>query len=101
MKPVTQINVLSIKPNKVDEFLEADRIYILSANLPKGLIGTSLYRSLDGRTVVRVSRYESVEAVNEVHQSEALREQIDRLRQFVESSNPSLYEEVHTRGDFK
>jgi hypothetical protein len=39
MKPVTQINVLSIKPDKVDEFYAADQSYIASATLPKGLIG--------------------------------------------------------------
>jgi hypothetical protein len=38
MKPVTQINVLSIKPEKIDEFFEADRSYIASSSLPKGLI---------------------------------------------------------------
>jgi quinol monooxygenase YgiN len=101
MKPVTQINFLSIKPEKIDEFFEADRSYIGSASPPKGLIGSRLYRSLDGRSAVRVSQYESVEAHKELHQSEALRQQIDRLRPFLESSNPALYEEAHTAGDFK
>ena len=49
MKPVTQINFLSIKPEKIDEFLEADRNYFASASLPKGLMGSRLYRSPDGR----------------------------------------------------
>jgi heme-degrading monooxygenase HmoA len=101
MKPVTQINLLSIKPDKIDEFFEADRSYIASANLPKGLIGSRLYRSLDGKSVVRVSQYESVEAHNDYHHSEALRQQIGRLKPLVESSSPVLYEEVHTTGDFK
>ncbi len=55
MKPVTQINVLSIKPDKVDEFFEADRSYIGSATLPKGVLGSRVYKSLDGRSVARVS----------------------------------------------
>ena len=101
MKPVTQINFLSIKPDKIDEFFEADRSYIASASLPKGLIGCRLYKSRDGKSVVRVSQYESVEAHKEYHQSEALRQQIDRLRPFVESSSPTLYEELYTTGDFK
>jgi quinol monooxygenase YgiN len=101
VKPVTQINLLSIKPDKVDEFFEADRSYIASATRPKGLIFSRLYRSLDGRSAVRVSQYESLEAHKEIHQSESLRQQIDRLRPFVESSNPGLYEEAHTTGDFK
>jgi quinol monooxygenase YgiN len=101
MKPVTQINFLSIKPDKIDEFFEADRSYIASASLPKGLIGSRLYRSRDGKSIVRVSQYESAEAHKEYHQSEALRQQIDRLRPFVESSSPTLYEELYTTGDFK
>ena len=101
MKPVTQINFLSIKPDKIDEFFEADRSYIASASLPKGLIGSRLYRSRDGKSIVRVSQYESAEAHKEYHQSEALRQQIDRLRPFVESSSPTLNEELYTTGDFK
>ena len=50
---------------------------------------------------MRVSQYESVEAHKEIHQSEALRQEIDRLRPFLESSNPGLYEEAHITGDFK
>jgi heme-degrading monooxygenase HmoA len=80
MKPVTQINVLSIKPNKVDEFFEVDRSDIASETGRKGLIGSRLYRSLDGKSVVRLSHYESLEAHEEYHQSEALKQQIGRLR---------------------
>ena len=73
MKPITQINVFSIKPGKIDEFIEAERSYAASTNLPPGLIGSRMYRSLDGKSVVRVSKYESIEAHKEVHQDEALR----------------------------
>jgi quinol monooxygenase YgiN len=101
MTPVTQINFLSIKPEKVDEFFETDQKYIASASLPKGLIGSRLYRSADGKSVVRMSQYESVEAHNEHHHREDLRQQIGKLRPLVESSSPALYEEVYTTGDFK
>jgi quinol monooxygenase YgiN len=101
MKPVTQINFISIKPDKIDEFFEADRRYIASFNRPKGLIGSRLYRSPDGRSAVRISQYESVEALNEILHSEDLRQQIEKLRLLVESSNLALYEEAYTRGDLK
>ena len=94
MKPVTQINFFSIKPGKIDEFIEAERSYAASTNLPPGLIGSRTYRSPDGKSVVRVSQYESIEAHKEVHQGEALRQHIDRLTPLVESSSPALYEEV-------
>jgi quinol monooxygenase YgiN len=99
MKHVTQINFFSIKPGKIDEFIEAERSYAASTNLPSGLIGSRMYRSLDGKSVVRVSQYESIEAHKEVHQDEALRQHIDRLSPFFESSSPALYEEVCTAGD--
>jgi hypothetical protein len=78
-----------------------DRSYIASASLPKGLIGSRLNRSLDGRSVVRVTQYKSAEAQKEIHQNEALRQQIDKLRQLVESSSSSLCEETFTTGGFK
>jgi quinol monooxygenase YgiN len=99
MKPVTQINFLSIKPEKIDDFFEMDRSYLASANLPKGLIASRLYRSPDGKSAVRVSKYESAEAHKEYHQSEVLREHIDRLST-LPSSSPALYEEVYKAGDF-
>lgn len=99
--PVTQINFLSIKPEKIDEFLEIDRSYITSANLPKGLIGSRLYRSLDGKSVVRVSQYESIEVHNEYNHNEGLQQQIAKLRPLVESSSPAVYEEVYSAGEFK
>jgi quinol monooxygenase YgiN len=101
MQRVTQINFLSIKADKIEEFFETDRKYIASTTLPKGLIGSRFYRSPDGKSAVRVSQYESAEAHKKYHESEALQQQIGLLRNFVESSKPFLYEEVYTTGDFK
>jgi len=94
MKSVTQINFLSIKPDKIDKFFAADRNYIASTTPPDGLISSHLYRSLDGKSAVRVTTYESMAAQRKVHESESLKRQIALLREFVESSTPQLYEEV-------
>lgn len=101
MKPVTQILFLSIKAGKIDEFLEADRNFLASATLPKGLVGSRLYRSLDGKSAVRVVQYESAEAQGKYEQDESLQQQIDLLRNFVDSATASPYEEVRTTGNFK
>jgi quinol monooxygenase YgiN len=101
MAPVTQILFLSVKPGKIEEFLEADRKFIASATLPKGLVGSRLYRSADGKSAVRVVQYESVEAHQAYQQHEALQQQVALLRDFVESATANLYEEVRTTGDFK
>jgi quinol monooxygenase YgiN len=98
---VTQINFISIKPDKIEEFFEADRNFIASVTLPKGLIGSRLYRSFDGKSAIRVTQYESAEVHKEYHQSEALQQQIALLRTFVESSTAGLYEEVRSTGNFK
>jgi hypothetical protein len=98
MKRVTQINVLTIKPGKIDDFIEVDRRFYASNSLPEGLIGGRLFNSLDGRFVVRVSEYHSIRAQEEVLKSESVRQQINTLRPLVESSNPALYEEVTNRG---
>lgn len=101
MTPVTQILFLSIKPDKMDEFLEADRNFLASATLPKGLVGSRLYRSPDGKSAVRMVQYESVEAHKAYQQNEALQQQVALLGSFVDSAAASLYEEVRTTGDFK
>ena len=101
MTPVTQILFLSIKPDRIDEFLEADRNFIASATLPKGLLGSRLYRSPDGKSAVRLVQYESVEAHESYQQDKDLQQQVALLRNFVESSTASLYVEVRTAGDFK
>ncbi|UWZ84164.1 antibiotic biosynthesis monooxygenase [Occallatibacter riparius] len=101
MTPVTQILLLTIKPGKMDEFLEADRNFLASTVLPKGIAGSRLYRSPDGKSVVRVVQYESAEAQKEYEQDQALRQQVSFLRNFVESATAGFYEEVRTTGDFK
>ena len=99
MKPVTQINFLSIKPVKVDEFFQMNQSYIASSGRPNGLISSRLYRSLDGKSAVRVSTYESAEAHKEIHESESLKQHIAMLQPLIESSTPALYEEVTTSRD--
>jgi hypothetical protein len=99
MAAVTQINFITLNPDKIDEFFEADRRYRASIGLPTGLVSSHLYRSLDGVSAVRVSTYESIEAQKRYHESDQLRRQIAALRPFIESSRPTLYEEVPAAAD--
>jgi quinol monooxygenase YgiN len=101
MKPVTQVNFFSIKPGKIDEFIETQQSYSASTTRPKGLIGSHTYRSIDGKSAVRLTQYESIEAHEEIHQSESLRQHISALRSLVESSSANLYEEAFATADFK
>jgi quinol monooxygenase YgiN len=101
MQSVTQINVIAIKPGKADEFIEAQKRYIASIDLPPGLIGVRMYKSADGKSAVLVAQYESTKALEAVQQRAVLKEHIEKVRPLVESSSPALYEEVYTAGDFK
>ena len=102
MKPVTVVNRLVIKPGKMDEFIETQR-HFASALLtkPSGLIGGRMYRSLDGKSAVLVSQFESESAQEELRQSPAFKQHVNALQSMVESASPSLYEEAYTTGDFK
>ena len=100
MKPVTQINFsFRSSPERSTNSSKCIRSYAASTNLPSGVIGSRVYRRLDGKSVVRVSQYESIEVHEEVHEDETLRQHIDKLSPFVESSSPALYEEVYRAGD--
>jgi quinol monooxygenase YgiN len=101
MKPITQINVISIKPGKADEFFEIQQSYIASVTPPPGLIGIRMYRSTDGNSAVLVTQYESDKALEEVQQRTVLREHIEKLQPLVESSTRTFYEELYAAGDIK
>ena len=101
MKPVTVINRLAIKPGTIDEFIEAQLNYASSLmEKPTGLIGSRLYRGVDGRTVVLVSQFESIKAQEDIFQSPEFKANLSKLQAFVESSSPAIYEEAYTNGVF-
>ena len=98
MKPVIVINRLAIKPGTIDEFIEAQLNYASTLmEKPTGLIGSRLY----SRTVVLVSQFESIKAQEEIFQLPSFKENLNKLRTFVESSSPATYEEAYTTGGFK
>lgn len=101
MKPITQINVISIKPGKADEFFEAQQSYIASVTPPPGLIGIRMYKSMDGNSAVLVTQYESAKALDEVRQRAVLMEHIEKIQPLIESSTRTVYEELYAAGDIK
>jgi len=102
MKPVTVINRMLIKPGKMDEFVDAQRNF--ASNLmtkPSGLIGGRLYSSIDGKSALLVSKFESESAQEELRQSPAFKQHLNVLKEMVESASPTVYEEAYTTGEFK
>ena len=100
MKPVTVINRLAINPGKMEEFIDTPPKYA-AVLPPRGLIGGRMYRSADGQSAVLVSTFESKSAQEAILQRPDFKEHLKRLQPLVESSNPNLYEEAYTTGDFK
>jgi len=102
MKPVTVINRLAIKPGKMEEFIDAQRNFATTlTKKPSGLIGGRMYRSIDGKSAVLVSQFESESAQEDIRQSDTFRQHVNQLQVLIESASPSLYEEAYTTGDFK
>ena len=102
MKPVIIINCFSIKPGKMDEFIETQQNFAASLmDKPGGLIGGRMYRGLDGKSAVLVSQFASEEAQQGIFQLDAFKQHLNKLRPLVESSSPSHYEEAYTSGAFK
>lgn len=101
MNPVTVINFLSVKPGKMDEFIELQRSFIAGSTRPNGFLGGRMYRSIDCKSAVLVSQFESRGVQEAILQSDAFKQHVNTLRPLIESSSPSLYEEAYTTGDFK
>jgi quinol monooxygenase YgiN len=102
VKPVTVINRLTIKPGKMDEFIDAQRNFATTLmKTPNGLTGGRLYRSIDGQSAVLVSQFESESAQEDIRQSDAFKQHVNQLQVLIESASPSLYEEAYTTGGFK
>jgi len=102
MKPVTVINRLVIKPGKMQEFLQVQQAFVGSLTAkPRGLIASRTYRSIDDESVVLMSQFESVDAQESMFRQDAFQHHVEKQRELVESSSPSLYEETSTAGDFR
>ena len=90
MKPVTVINFFSLKPGKIDEFIELQRSFAAGSTRPNGLIGGRMYRSVDNQSAVLVSQFESKDAQERILQSDAFKQHVNKLRPLIESFAPNL-----------
>ena len=100
MAKVTAINTLSVKPDRMVEFISLQREFAMSGRL-NGLVGGRMYRNREGTKAVLVSQFESVEAQTAIMGSAELQVHMAKLREMVESSSPDIYEEAYTYGAFK
>jgi quinol monooxygenase YgiN len=94
--PVVFINIFTVKPGKIAEFVELQRKNLerSRSNVP-GWRGSRLHRSLDGRTAIMVSMFDSVADHQRVHQTQRFSEHVERLAPLVEKVEPGYYQIVH------
>lgn len=100
MGPVTVINRIIVKPGRMDEFIQTQRTYA-DAITSSGYIGGRMYRSVDGASAVLVSTFRSRSDQEQIIQRADFKEHLLKLQPLVESSNPFLYEEAYTTGQFR
>src|SRR5262245_30521877 len=101
MNRVTSINTLLVKPGQVDDFVASQRNFAsLLGMAQRGLIGGRMYRSIEGSKTVLVSQFASIDAHAAIMRSAEFKAHVDKLRAMIESSNPALYEEAYTYGEF-
>lgn len=93
MGSVTVINRIIVKPGKMEAFIDAQRRYVCDV-APSGLLEGRMYRGLDGQSAVLVSTFRSKHDHELVMQRADFKEHVQRLQPLVESSSPSLYEQV-------
>ena len=102
MQSVIVINRLVIKPGKMDEFIDAQQGFAAALmGTPNGLIGGRMYRSLDGKSAVLVSEFESTQAQEQIRQQDTFKAHLKRLALLVESSSPAVYEVAYSTGNFE
>src|SRR5438477_2406812 len=102
MKSVTIINRLAIKSGKMQEFIDLQQKFAARlVTASDALLGGRLYRSADDSSAVLVSQFRSMNAQEEMRQSDIFKKHLAQLAPLIESSSPGFYEEAYTTGDFR
>lgn len=94
--PVVFINIFTVKPGKLDEFVALQKANLERSrgNTP-GWRGSRLHRGLDGRTAVMVTTFDSIADHKRVHETARFSEHVARLRPLIEKAEPAYYQLEH------
>lgn len=93
---VVLVNVFTPKPGRIDEFVrvQTDEYVRLSGRV-EGALGNRLLRALDGRRVVNVASFASVELYEAWRGSDLFNDHLQRIRDLVDTVDPGLYSPVY------
>ncbi|MGF6229713.1 heme-degrading monooxygenase HmoA [Inquilinus ginsengisoli] len=98
-KPYVSISVITPKPGRFEEFMELQLAqHHRVRGQVQGLRGGRLFRSLDGRSVVLVTAFETIEDAQRFRQDPRLTEHVARVQPLLESAAPGGYETAYEVG---
>lgn len=90
---VILVNVFTPHPEKTDAFIEAQTAeYLRLKGLVKGARGNRLLRSLDGKRIVNIAYFESVELYDAWIASNLFADHLSRIKHLVEKVEPALFD---------
>ena len=94
--PIVLINLFTVKPGRMDEFIELQKRNLdrSPGNVP-GWRGSRLHRSTDGRTAVMMSMFDTIADHKRLHESSRIAEHVQKIKPLIESAEPTYYEVVH------
>lgn len=93
---VVLINMFTPKPGRTDDFIRAQtEEYVRLTGQVEGALGNRLLRALDGKRVVNIAYFSSVELYDAWRQSALFEDHLDRIRDLVEDVDPALYSPVY------
>ncbi len=99
MKPVVLINVFTVKPGKLNAFIELQTSAIqLFSHRISGWRGSRLHKGLGGNTAVMMTVFDTVEHHKAWIASEQFEQHRVKVLQLVEKVEPAYYEVAHEAG---
>jgi heme-degrading monooxygenase HmoA len=96
---VVVINVFTIKPNALDDFLSVQSAALPGLRAVSGARGTRLYRAEDGGKAVMVSVFDSPEDFKRFSESAEFAAHRAKILPYLERAEPSRYRLVYQAGD--
>jgi len=98
-KPYVSISVITPKSGRFEEFMELQLAqHHRVRGEVQGLRGGRLFRSLDGRSVVLVTAFETIEDAQRFRQDPRFTEHVARIQPLLESAVPGGYETAYEVG---
>lgn len=101
-KPVVWINVFTVKPGKLDEFVaiqtEELRTFARTGRVP-GWLGSRLHRSVDGNKATMITVYESIEAHKSWLEKADFSDHVSKIGHLIENAEGEYYTVVENFGE--